>query len=145
MRAWKARLAATSRLGMRLNCWKTRPTARRRSSARRGVAEAGDLGAGDGDAAGVDGVEAGDEVQERALAAARLAGERQAAAGGEGERDAGEDRHRALRAGVGLRDVDDVQHRSPAAAPASSTRRAGAQAATNGRRRMLRTPPPELI
>ena len=61
-----------------------------------GVGEGGDLGAVDLDGAGVDGVEAGDEVEERALAAARFAGEREASAGGEGERDAAEDRDRAL-------------------------------------------------
>src|ERR1700730_4778212 len=34
MRAWKARLSSTERLGIRLNCWNTRPSRSRRSSAR---------------------------------------------------------------------------------------------------------------
>ena len=49
-----------------------------------GVGGAGDRGAADRDRAGVGGVEAGDEVEEGALAAAQLAGQREALAAGRG-------------------------------------------------------------
>ena len=64
---------------------------------------------GDRDRAAVGVVEAGGEVQERALAAARLAGQRQAGAGGEVERDAVEHRQRPLRGRIALGDVAEAQ------------------------------------
>ena len=55
-----------------------------------------------------------------------LAGEGEAAAGGEGERDAAEHRERALGGRVGLGDVDEAQdglgHPPPSSAPAGSAR-----------------------
>ena len=89
-----------------------------------GVAGRGHHRPADADRPGVHRVEPGDQVQERALAAARLAGQRQAPPGrrarSETPRRTGQ---RALRRGVGLRDVLDVQHAIPGchASPASST------------------------
>ena len=126
-RAWKARLPETSRLGIRLNCWKTMPIAVAAQRRAAGVAEARPSG-----------VPATATVPRSASSrpAARcrsvllplpeLAGQRQAGAGGEVERDAVEHRQRPLRGRIALGDVDEAQdglgHARASSAPAGSAR-----------------------
>ncbi len=95
---------------MRLNCWKTRPMASRRRAARAASPIDGDLGTADADVALVDRVEPGDQVQERALAGAGFAGQREAVVGWQIEGHAVEDGEPPLGRRIGFRHGNDVEH-----------------------------------
>ena len=110
MRDWNARLSSTVRLGIRLNCWNTRPSRSRRNAARPASLKLGDHGVGQPDLAAIGGIEAGDQMQQRALAAAGFAGQRDALAGGDGQVHPAQ--HRDLFAGgaVALGQAGHVKH-----------------------------------
>ncbi|MNP24173.1 hypothetical protein D3C76_1169190 [compost metagenome] len=62
------------------------------------------------DAAAIDLVQPGDQMQQGAFAAARLTHQRQAAAGLEGQVDTLQHRQRALWGGVAFEDILDFKH-----------------------------------